>query len=510
MRSVRLLAASVFSLLLAACATAPAPNADTASTSAVSSSSGNDGPVVNVDQQPVASLKGPAKDLWARIRQGFSMPDLQSSAVDDRADWYAQRPEAFRRMVDRSNRYLYHIVEELERRNMPTELALLPFVESAFNPQAVSSAKAAGMWQFIPSTGKTYNLRQNVFQDERRDVLASTDAALDYLSKLHDQFGDWQLALAAYNWGEGAVARAIARNQAAGQSTDYLNLNMPAETRMYVPKLQAIKNIITNPERYGIALPDIPNHPYFVTVTTSRDIDVSLAARLANLPLDEFKALNPSFNRPVILGASNPQILLPYDNAETFQYNLNTYHGGLSSWTAVTVGNRERVEALAARLKVDPDTIREINRIPKGMRLKAGSTVVVPRAEDAKEDAPDISPELAENAIMAVEPDVPDLRRVVVRAGKQDTLAGLSRRYGVSVAQLRAWNQLSGDAIPRGHNVVLMLPQARSGGHVRAVRVSAASRPAAAAVRVPVAKVAGKPVARAKPVAGAAAKRRKH
>ncbi|MCL9846866.1 transglycosylase SLT domain-containing protein [Ralstonia solanacearum] len=510
MRSVRLLAASVFSLLLAACATAPAPNADTASTSAVSSSSGNDGPVVNVDQQPVASLKGPAKDLWARIRQGFSMPDLQSSAVDDRADWYAQRPEAFRRMVDRSNRYLYHIVEELERRNMPTELALLPFVESAFNPQAVSSAKAAGMWQFIPSTGKTYNLRQNVFQDERRDVLASTDAALDYLSKLHDQFGDWQLALAAYNWGEGAVARAIARNQAAGQSTDYLNLNMPAETRMYVPKLQAIKNIITNPERYGIALPDIPNHPYFVTVTTSRDIDVSLAARLANLPLDEFKALNPSFNRPVILGASNPQILLPYDNAETFQYNLNTYHGGLSSWTAVTVGNRERVEALAARLKVDPDTIREINRIPKGMRLKAGSTVVVPRAEDAKEDAPDISPELAENAIMAVEPDVPDLRRVVVRAGKQDTLAGLSRRYGVSVAQLRAWNQLSGDAIPRGHNVVLMLPQARSGGHVRAVRVSAASRPAAAAVRAPVAKVAGKPVARAKPVAGAAAKRRKH
>lgn len=510
MRSVRLLAASVFSLLLAACATAPAPNADTASTSAVSSTSGNDGPVVNVDQQPVASLKGPAKDLWARIRQGFSMPDLQSSAVDDRADWYAQRPEAFRRMVDRSNRYLYHIVEELERRNMPTELALLPFVESAFNPQAVSSAKAAGMWQFIPSTGKTYNLRQNVFQDEHRDVLASTDAALDYLSKLHDQFGDWQLALAAYNWGEGAVARAIARNQAAGQSTDYLNLNMPAETRMYVPKLQAIKNIIANPERYGIALPDIPNHPYFVTVTTSRDIDVSLAARLANLPLDEFKALNPSFNRPVILGASNPQILLPYDNAETFQYNLNTYHGGLSSWTAVTVGNRERVEALAARLKVDPDTIREINRIPKGMRLKAGSTVVVPRAEDAKEDAPDISPELAENAIMAVEPDVPDLRRVVVRAGKRDTLAGLSRRYGVSVAQLRAWNQLSGDAIPRGHNVVLMLPQARSGGHVRAVRVSAASRPAAATVRVPVAKVAGKPVVRAKPVAGAAAKRRKH
>jgi len=308
-----------------------------------------------------------------------------------------------------------------------------------------------------------------------------------------------------YNWGEGAVARAIARNQAAGLSTDYVNLNMPAETRMYVPKLQAVKNIIANPERYGVTLPEIPNHPYFVTVTTSRDIDVTLAAKLANLPMDEFKALNPSFNRPVILGASNPQILLPYDNAETFQYNLNTYRGGLSSWTAVTVGNRERVEALAARLKVDPDTIREINRIPKGMRLKAGSTVVVPRADGAQENAPDISPELAENATMAVEPDMPDLRKVVVRAGKRDTVAGLSRRYGVSVAQIRAWNQLPGDAIPKGHSVVLMLPQAHGGGrggHVRVMRVSATtSRATAATTRVPTAKVAGKPVVKAKPVA---------
>lgn len=314
--------------------------------------------------------------------------------------------------------------------------------------------------------------------------------------------------------GEGSVARAIARNQAAGLSTDYVNLNMPAETRMYVPKLQAVKNIIANPERYGITLPDIPNHPYFVTVTTSRDIDVALAAKLANLPMDEFKALNPSFNRPVILGASNPQILLPYDNAETFQYNLNTYRGGLSSWTAVTVGNRERVEALAARLKVDPDTIREINRIPKGMRLKAGSTVVVPRTDGAKTDAPDISPELAENATMAVEPDMPDLRRVVVRAGRRDTVTALSRRYGVSVAQIRAWNQLPGDAIPRGRNVVLMLPQARAGGRatsqVRAIRVSTkAARATAAPTRASTAKVAGKPVVKAKPVASTSAKRKK-
>ena len=161
---------------------------------------------------------------------------------------------------------------------MPTELALLPFIESAYNPQALSVAKAAGMWQFVPGTGRDYNLKQNMWQDERRDVLASTSAALDYLSRLHDMFGDWHLALAAYNWGEGNVQRAIARNEAAGLPTDYESLRMPSETRNYVPKLQAVKNIVTNPQMYGLSLPDIPNHPYFVTVTTSRDIDVTMAA----------------------------------------------------------------------------------------------------------------------------------------------------------------------------------------------------------------------------------------
>ena len=166
----------------------------------------------------------------------------------------------------------------------------------------------------------------------------------------------------------------VARNQRLGLPTDYASLKMPDETRYYVPKLQAVKNIIANPAAYGVKLPEIPDHPYFVTVTTSRDIDVALAAKLANMPLDEFKALNPSFNRPVILGAANPQILLPFDNAERFQYNLNTYRGGLSSWTALTVDSRERVEALAARLNVDADTLREINRIP------ATKTLVVKKA----------------------------------------------------------------------------------------------------------------------------------
>src|SRR6185295_5196275 len=220
----------------------------------------------------VAQLQPPA-DLWERIRRGFAMPDLESDLVRQQEQWYATRPDYIQRMTERSSKYLFHIVEELERRNMPTELALLPFIESAFNPQAVSSAKAAGMWQFMPATGTYFDLKQNVFRDDRRDVLASTRAALDYLQKLYGMFGDWHLALAAYNWGEGSVGRAIARNQKAGLGTRYEDLNMPAETRLYVPKLQAVKNIVANPQAFNTELPLIENHPYFQQVLITRDID---------------------------------------------------------------------------------------------------------------------------------------------------------------------------------------------------------------------------------------------
>ena len=225
-------------------------------------------------------------DLWDRIRRGFAMPDLQHPLVQDREQWYANRPDYMQRMTERSRKYLFYIVEELERRNMPTEIALLPFIESAFNPQAVSSAKAAGMWQFMPATGKYFELKQNAFRDDRRDVLESTRAALDYLQKLYGMFGDWELALAAYNWGEGSVSRALARNKAAGLGLSYSELNMPAETRYYVPKLQAVKNIVARPDYYRTRLPDIPNHPFFDTVDITRDIDVALAARLAEVVVE--------------------------------------------------------------------------------------------------------------------------------------------------------------------------------------------------------------------------------
>src|SRR5438477_6819465 len=190
------------------------------------------------------------------------------------------------------------------------------------------------MWQFMPGTGRDFALKQNVFRDDRRDVLASTRAALDYLSKLYAQFGDWHLALAAYNWGEGSVQRAIARNQRAGLPTDYSNLRMPNETQFYVPKLQAVKNIVAKPEVFGLSLPEVANHPYFLSVPITRDIDVDLAARFAGLQVEDFKNLNPQMNKPVILAAGTPYVLLPYDNGDRFLRALAEHQGAVATWTA--------------------------------------------------------------------------------------------------------------------------------------------------------------------------------
>ena len=228
-------------------------------------------------------------DLWQRIRDGFSMPDLVGPLVAEKTAWYAARPEYLQRVFERSRRYLYHIVEEIEKRGLPTELALLPMVESSFNPMAYSRAHASGLWQFVPGTGKRYELAQNWWYDGRRDIVDSTAAALDYLKDVYDMHGDWHLALASYNWGENAVARALERNRAAGRPLDYSSLSMPAETRQYVPKLQALKNIIANPALFGVEVDPIPNEPYFATVTKTRDIDVRLAAKLAEMPVEEFK-----------------------------------------------------------------------------------------------------------------------------------------------------------------------------------------------------------------------------
>ena len=399
-------------------------------------------------------------DLWDRVRRGFAIPDLDDDYVRRAEQWYSTRPDYVARMTDRSSRYLYHIVEEVEKRGMPSELALLPFVESAFNPQAMSTAKASGMWQFIPSTGKNFALTQNVFRDERRDVLASTRAALDYLAKLHDMFGDWQLALAAYNWGEGNVQRAIARNQKLGKPTDYASLKMPDETRYYVPKLQAVKNIVAHPEAFSLTLPAVENHPYFLSVPIERDIDVELAAKLAGMPLDEFKSLNPQMNRPVILAAGTPQVLLPYDNANRFVRGFMAHRGPYATWTAWVAPKTMRPVDAARMAGMDEATLRALNSIPPRMLIKAGSTLLVSRAPHKHED---VSEEIADNALMVLAPDVPPARRVVLKAGKRGlSVEAVARRYRVSAAQVAQWNSVGvKSSFKAGQSVVVYVPTAR-------------------------------------------------
>ena len=346
-------------------------------------------PRVDLSKESVSNLMAPSNDLWMQIRQGFQLPPLDSPLVDKQTQWLVDRPDYVNRSMARSSRYLFYIVEEVNRRNMPTELALLPFVESAFNPEAKSTAKAMGIWQFMPRTGQDFKLTQNVFRDERRDVLQSTNAALDYLQRLYKQFGDWQLALAAYNWGEGNVAKAIKRNQAMRKPTDYESLIMPRETREYVPKLMAYKNIVKNPGAYNIVLPELENHPYFVAIEVTRDIDVNVAAQLAEMSLEDFRNLNPSFNKPVILAAADQQMLLPFARAELFQTNLASYTKPLTTWTAVKVAKSETPEQLATRLSLNAETIREVNNIPRGMRIRAGSTVLVPKPPGKDSDIPE-------------------------------------------------------------------------------------------------------------------------
>jgi membrane-bound lytic murein transglycosylase D len=412
-------------------------------------------------------------DLWERVRRGFAMSEINGSLVRHHEQWYANRPDYVQRMTERGARYLFHIVEEVDKRGMPTELALLPFVESAFNPQATSSAKASGMWQFMPATGRHFELAQNVFRDDRRNVLESTRAALDYLQQLHGQFGDWHLALAAYNWGEGNVRRAIARNQKLRKPTDYASLRMPAETRHYVPKLQAVKNIVAQPDAFALTLPELSNLPYFLSVPIERDIDVDVAARLAGLELEAFHQLNPQLNKPVILAAGTPQILLPYDNANVFVRNLGTHKGPFATWTAWVAPTTLKPADVARRVGMSEAQLREVNHIPPRMLVRAGSTLLVPRDEQRHTD--DVSERVADTATISLAPDAPSARRVVLKAGKKgDTVLAVAKRYRVSASDVAQWNHVSPRArFAAGASIVVYVPP-------KAAKRAVASAPKAA------------------------------
>ena len=335
---------------------------------------------------PAVAAAAAPRDVWQRVRDGFQMNTAQHALVSDWEKYYSSRPEYFARMINNSGHFLYHIANEVERRGMPLEIALLPMIESAYNPVAYSSAHASGIWQFIPATGKTYGLKQNWWYDGRRDVIAATSAALDYLQTLHRMFNDWELALAAYNWGEGAVQRAIERNQARGLPTDYAGIaaaNMPAETRNYVPKLMAVKNIIANPARFGLPLAHVPNEPYFEVVTVRRHIDVTLAARFAGMSLDEFKFLNPAHNKPVINADSAETIVLPMHKVQVFMASMEQYSDKpLVSMKTHRVNAGERPETIAAKYSISVAELNNLNGIGGRRHITTGQTLMVPNRDD--------------------------------------------------------------------------------------------------------------------------------
>lgn len=414
------------------------------------------------DQEEIKEIVTPGADddeiytVWTRIRDGFKVPDMQNSVVEANVAKYSKRPDYLQRMADRSQKYLYHIIEEVDARGMPTEIALLPFVESAFVTNAKSRVKAAGLWQFMPATGRDYSLDQTMWLDKRYDVLQSTSAALTYLQRLYDEFGSWPLALAAYNWGEGNLRRAIKRNQAKGLPTDYMSLKMPDETRNYYPKLQAIKNIVKDPRNFGIKLPTVYNEPFFVQIFKDQDIDVKRAAQLAGMSQAEFSTLNPSFNRPVIVASHNHSMLMPTDKIDTFVENLVTYRMSgkpLSSWTTYRVKPEDTIASIAKKAHMSEEALREANQIPSGRRIKPGSLVLVSRdsglgeAEDISSDTIDASFALAQ-----------DFRRVSYRVRKGDTLPRVARRLGVSAKTIASSNRLKGSRLKVGQMLYVNVP----------------------------------------------------
>jgi membrane-bound lytic murein transglycosylase D len=407
-------------------------------------------PLIGVVGDPIAEL--PPSDLWDRIRAGYAMPDLDDPLVAKWEKFYSERPEYMARIVDRSGKYMFYIVTELERRGMPLEIALLPMIESAFNPIANSSAKASGIWQFIPSTGTSYGMKQDWWSDSRRDIVKATNGALDYLSNLNGMFGDWQLALASYNWGEGSVGRAVQKAKARNLDGSYLSLDMPAETRNYLPKLQAVKNIIRNPAAFGITIATIPNEPYFKTITLANPIDLKRAAQLAEMTEADFVALNPAHNRPVIGGSSEYQVLLPATKADSFLAQLETSEKPRVSWMAYRTRVGDRIEALAQRFGTSVTALKSVNGIRSvASTLPAGYHLLVPTDGPSEDALGSI-----QNAVFTKFPEYVPPRVHTVRRG--DTFAGIAKRYGVKPATLAQWNRMGKQTARAGQTLYVSGP----------------------------------------------------
>jgi membrane-bound lytic murein transglycosylase D len=393
-------------------------------------------------------------DLFDRMRAGFAFDEVQEPAIDQQLAWFEHNPDYLERVFQRAQRYLYHVVTEVEARGMPLEFALLPVVESAYEPFAYSVSNAAGLWQFIPATGVRFGLKQDWWYDGRRDVLESTRAALDYLQALHDQFdGDWLLAIAAYNVGELAVQRAIDYNRALGRPTDFWHLNLPAETRAYVPKLLAMKRLMAEPERYGLDFAPIPNEPYFAVIDTGSQLQLTVAAQLAGTSYDELVALNPGYNRWATDPGGPHRMLVPIDDADAFEAALKTLAPeDRMRYEDHVVGKRETLASIARQYGTSVAVLAKINDLPSG-RAAPGETLKIPS----------VSAQLPDKVLLAAarvdrpETDTGGRRlKIVYRVRAGETLSSIARRNNMPVSTLARLNNLgTGDPLIKGQRLVV-------------------------------------------------------
>ncbi len=432
--------------------TSPAAAADNVvalapSAAAQTAESANAFPSAPDGTQPAA----PQADLWDRIRAGFRLPRFDSPLIAAYARRFAADPDYLMRIGERARLYLYHIVEEVEKRNMPLEIALLPAIESAYHPHAHSRARAMGLWQFIAPTARIYGIKVDWWYDGRRDVLASTQAALDYLQKLHDEFnGDWFLALAAYNAGEGGIQRRISENRRRGRPTRYQDLRLLRETRHYVPKLMAFVRIVSDPAAYGITLPAIPNAPYFAEVDAGSQIDLAVVSQLAGVPVPELRSINAGFNRIATPPDGPHRILVPVDSKDALVDRLSRLPDEARiRWRRHHVRRGDTLGEIAARYGVSVREVQRANGL-RGTLIRAGQDLLIPISSQpfslrtAQAAAAQLAKaQTAETPQTAENPPAPGRTKVEHRVRQGETLWGIARRYDVHVAQLEEWNSIS-------------------------------------------------------------------
>lgn len=382
-------------------------------------------------------------DLWDRIRSGYELPEVDHKRITLERNWYAKHPSYMSRVSDRASRYMYHIVEELEARNMPMEIALLPIVESAFDPFAYSHGRASGMWQIIPGTGKMLGLKQNWWYDGRRDVIASTDAALTYLERLHQRFdGDWLLALAAYNSGAGNVSKAIRKNKKQDKPLDFFSLDLPKETKAYVPRLLALAQLIQSPEHYAIELPSIANESYFSVVDVGSQIDLAQAAELAGVEMSTLYHLNPGFNRWATDPKGPHQLLVPKEFASAFEAQLISIPPeSRVTWERYTIKNGDTLSTIAQKFDVSVSSLQSINNI-RGSSIRAGKTLMVPVASKGNTHYSHSLDSRIQQRYAAVDKKQSG-EQIDYTVQPGDSLWTISREYKVSVKNLARWNSMA-------------------------------------------------------------------